>query len=177
MPFLAGGWHLPTSTKIALTNVSLWLMITELRDEPTAGDWRESWQDAGAVFQFASTIYILWVPPVVQASIAARVGLMLLPLSVPAAVLTSVVTAGGIASTIIDPEDGLDNFIEFMTGEVSPKQAYDVILPQVQKKEIAAAHWVDDRLMDIQHTIEAMPGAVIEYLKWRREQAGNYPWL
>lgn len=155
-------------------------MIAELRDEPTPGFrgfWWEIFEDAGSIIQFGGTIYILWVPPVIQASVAARVGLMLLPLSVPAAVITSVVTAGGIASTIVDPEDGLDNYIDFMTGKVSPKEWNDVVLPAVQQKEIEAVAWVDDRLMDIQHTIEAMPGTFVEYLKWRREQAGRYPWL
>jgi len=90
-------------------------MVWELTDEETSGDWVESWQDAGAVLQFGGTLYVLWVPPVVQAGIAARVGILLAPLAVPAAILTSAVIVGGVVSYAIDPEEGLENYKDFIS--------------------------------------------------------------
>jgi len=115
MPFLAGGYHLPLPQKIAITNASFIAMMWELTDEETSGDWVESWQDAGSVLQFAGTVYVLWVPPVVQAGIAARIGLLLAPLALPAAVLTSTIIVGGVISYAIDPEEGLQNYKDFIT--------------------------------------------------------------
>jgi len=115
MPFLAGGYNLPLTQKIAITNASFISMMWELTDEETSGDWVESWQDAGAVLQFGGTLYVLWVPPVVQAGIAARVGVLLAPLAVPAAVITSTIIVGGVVSYAIDPEEGLQNYKDFLS--------------------------------------------------------------
>jgi len=115
MPFLAGGYHLSIPAKIAITNASFLLMSAELMDEDPRGDWVEAWQDAGSVFQFAGTVYILWVPPVVQAGIAARVSLLLAPVAMPAAIITSTIIIGGVVSYAIDPEDGLQNYKDFIT--------------------------------------------------------------
>ena len=115
MPFLAGGYHLSIPAKIAITNSSFLLMAVELTDEDASGDWLEAWQDAGSVFQFAGTVYILWVPPVVQAGIAARIGLFLAPVAMPAAIITSMIIVGGVVSYAIDPEEGLKNYKDFLT--------------------------------------------------------------
>jgi len=115
MPFLAGGYHLSIPAKIAITNTSFLLMAVELSDEDASGDWVEAWQDAGSVFQFAGTVYVLWVPPVVQAGIAARVGLLFAPVAIPAAVITSTIIVGGVVSYAIDPEEGLQNYKDFIT--------------------------------------------------------------
>lgn len=116
MPFLAGGYHLPFPQKVALTNASFIAMMWELTDDyESSGDWVEYWQDAGAILQFGTTLYVLWIPPVVQAGIAARVGVLLAPLAVPAAIATSAIIAGGVVSYAIDPKEGLDNYKDFIS--------------------------------------------------------------
>jgi len=113
MPFLAGGYHLPLPQKVAITNASFIAMMWELTDEEEG--WVDNLEDIGAVLQFGGTVYLLWVPPVVQASIAARVGVLLAPLAIPAAILTSAVIVGGVVSYAIDPKDGLKNYKDFIS--------------------------------------------------------------
>jgi len=113
MPFLAGGYHLPLASKIAITNTSFLLMAGELIDDEEG--WEDNLADTMAILQFAGTVYVLWIPPVVQAGIAARVGLILAPLAVPAAIVTSAVIVGGIVSYFVDPEEGLKNYKDFLT--------------------------------------------------------------
>jgi len=113
MPFLAGGYHLSLPAKIAITNASFLLMAAELIDEEEG--WVDNWEDTGAILQFAGTVYILWIPPVVQGAIAARVGVILAPLAIPAAVVTSTIIVGGIVSYFVDPEEGLQNYKDFIT--------------------------------------------------------------
>ena len=114
MPFLSGGYHLPLPAKIALTNASFIAMMWELTDddETSAG---EALENLGAIAQFTGTLYVLWIPPVVKASIAARVGVVLAPLAVPAAIATSAVIVGGAVSYAIDPEEGFKNYKEFIS--------------------------------------------------------------
>lgn len=112
MPFLAGGYHLPFASKVALTNTSFLLMAAELLDEEEG--WADNWEDTGAILQFAGTAYVLWIPPVVQAGIAARVGVVLTPLAVPAAIVTSVIIVGGIVTYFVDPDEGLQNYKDFL---------------------------------------------------------------
>ena len=113
MPFLAGGYHLPLASKIAITNASFLIMAGELIDDEEG--WEDNLADTMAILQFAGTVYVLWLPPVVQAGIAARVGLLLTPLAVPVAIVTSVVIVGGIVSYFVDPEEGLKNYKDFFT--------------------------------------------------------------
>ena len=113
MPFLAGGYSLSLPAKIAITNASFLLMSAELIDEEEG--WVDNWEDTGAILQFAGTVYVLWVPPVVQGAIAARVGMLLAPAAVPAAIITSVVIVGGVVSYFVDPEEGLQNYKDFIT--------------------------------------------------------------
>jgi len=113
MPFLAGGYHLPLPQKIAITNASFIAMMWELTDEEEG--WVDTLEDAGAILQFAGTVYVLWVPPVTQAAIAARVGIMLTPLAVPAAIITTTIIVGGVVSYAIDPEEGLQNYKDFIS--------------------------------------------------------------
>lgn len=114
MPFLSGGYHLSLPAKIAITNASFLAMMWELTDDDqtSAG---EALENLGAIAQFSGTVYVLWVPPVFKASIAARVGVFLAPVAVPAAVVTSAVIVGGVVSYAIDPEEGLKNYKEFIT--------------------------------------------------------------
>jgi len=113
MPFLAGGYHLSLPAKIAITNASFLLMAAELIDEEEG--WVDNWEDTGAILQFAGTLYVLWIPPVVQGAIAARIGLLLAPVALPAAIVTSVVIVGGIVSYFVDPEEGLQNYKDFLS--------------------------------------------------------------
>ena len=113
MPFLAGGYYLSRPAKIAISNASFLLMAGELIDDEEG--WRDNLEDTGAIIQFAGTLYVLWVPPVVQAGIAARVGLLFAPLAIPAAVITSTIIVGGVVSYAIDPEEGLQNYKDFIT--------------------------------------------------------------
>jgi len=113
MPFLAGGYHLSLPAKIAISNASFLMMSAELIDEEEG--WVDNWEDTGAILQFAGTLYVLWVPPVVQGAIAARIGLLLAPAAMPAAIVTSVVIVGGIVSYFVDPEEGLKNYKDFIT--------------------------------------------------------------
>lgn len=114
MPFLSGGYHLPLPAKIALTNASFIAMMWELtdEDETSAG---EALENLGAIAQFSGTLYVLWIPPVVKAGIAARVGVALAPLAVPAAIATTAVIVGGAVSYAIDPKEGLKNYKEFIS--------------------------------------------------------------
>jgi hypothetical protein len=113
MPFLAGGYHLSLPAKIAITNASFLMMSAELIDDEEG--WKDNWEDTGAILQFAGTVYVLWVPPVVQGAIAARVGIIFAPVAMPAAIITSMVIVGGVVSYFIDPEEGLKNYKEFIT--------------------------------------------------------------
>ena len=113
MPFLAGGYHLSLPAKIAITNASFLLMSAELIDEEEG--WVDNWEDTGAILQFAGTLYVLWIPPVVQGAIAARIGLIFAPVAMPAAIITSMIIVGGIISYFIDPEEGLKNYKDFIT--------------------------------------------------------------
>lgn len=113
MPFLAGGYHLPLASKIAISNTSFLLMAGELIDDEEG--WVDNMEDTMAILQFAGTMYVLWLPPVVQAGIATKVGILLSPLAVPAAVVTSTVIVGGVISYFVDPEEGLKNYKDFLT--------------------------------------------------------------
>jgi len=111
MPFLAGGHALPLAHKIAISNASFIAMSYELADDEEG--WMDNLEDTGAILQFAGTLYVLWVPPVVQAGIAARVGVLLAPLAVPAAIITSTFIVGGFVAAVVDPEEGLENYMDF----------------------------------------------------------------
>lgn len=113
MPFLAGGYSLSLPAKIAITNASFLVMAAELIDDEDG--WKDNWEDTGAILQFAGTVYVLWVPPVVQGAIAARVGIIFAPVAVPAAIITSAVIVGGIVSYFVDPEEGLKNYKDFLS--------------------------------------------------------------
>jgi len=113
VPFLAGGYHLPLASKIAISNAAFIAMMWELTDEEEG--WVDNLEDTGAILTFAGTMYVLWIPPVVQGAIAARVGVLLAPLAVPAAVLTTTIIVGGVVSHVIDPEEGLQNYKEFIS--------------------------------------------------------------
>jgi len=113
MPFLAGGYHLSLPAKIAITNASFLIMSAELIDDEEG--WRDNLEDTGAILTFAGVVYVLWIPPVVQGAIAARVGLFLAPVAMPAAIVTSVIIVGGIVSYFVDPEEGLKNYKDFIT--------------------------------------------------------------
>ena len=88
-------------------------MAGELIDDEEG--WEDNLADTMAILQFAGTVYVLWLPPVVQATIAARVGLLLTPLALPGAIVTSVVIVGGVVSYFVDPEEGLKNYKDFLT--------------------------------------------------------------
>jgi len=113
MPFLPGGYHLPFPHKLAIMNSSIIVMMWELTDEEEG--WMDTLEDAGAILQFGGTLYVLWVPPVVQAGIAARVGVLLAPLAVPAAIITSAIIVGGVLSYAIDPKEGIQNYKDFLS--------------------------------------------------------------
>lgn len=113
MPFLAGGYHLPLASKIAISNTSFLLMAGELIDDEDG--WVDNLEDTMAILQFAGTMYVLWLPPAVQAGIAAKVGILLAPLAVPTAMVTSVVIVGGVIAYFVDPEEGLKNYKDFLT--------------------------------------------------------------
>lgn len=113
MPFLSGGFHLSIAARVAISNASFIAMMWELTDEEEG--WADTWEDTGAILQFGGTMFALWVPPVVKASIAARVGVIFAPLAVPAAIATTTVIVGGVVSYAIDPEDGLTNYKEFIS--------------------------------------------------------------
>jgi hypothetical protein len=113
MPFLSGGYHLSLTAKVAISNASFIAMMWELTDEEEG--WADNWEDTGAILQFAGTMFALWVPPVVKASIAARVGVIFAPVALPAAIATSAVIVGGVVSYAIDPKEGLKNYKEFIS--------------------------------------------------------------
>jgi len=111
MSYLAGGYHLPLAHKVAISNAAFIHMTHELMDDEEG--WRDNVADSAAIITFAGTMYALWIPPAVQASIAARVGILLAPLALPAAIATSAYITGGFISAVIDPEEGLENYREF----------------------------------------------------------------
>jgi len=86
-------------------------MVYELSDDEEG--WMDNLEDTGAILQFAGTLYVLWIPPVVQAGIAARVGVLLAPLAVPAAIATTTFIVGGFVAAVVDPEEGLENYMDF----------------------------------------------------------------
>lgn len=114
MPFLAGGHALSLPAKIAITNASFLLMSVELMDDDETSA-RGALENLGAIAQFSGTVYVLWVPPSMQAAIAARVGTLLAPLAVPAAIVTSTIIVGGVVSYFVDPDEGLENYKDFLT--------------------------------------------------------------
>jgi len=83
----------------------------------------------------------------------------------PLYVIEAAVLAGGIASYAIGGREGLVAYTDILTGKVTPKDWYEVVAPPVTEKlkeldektdewSVAIAGWVDDRLMDIQHSLE-----------------------
>jgi len=152
MPFLPGGYHLPLAQKIAISNASLMMMVAELLDDEEG--WEDNLKDTGAILQFAGTLYVLWIPPVVQGAIAARVGILLAPLAVPAAIVTSAIVVGGIVSYFVDPEEGLQNYKDFLTEPdilTDPRkrealgQAADIVLSLVNPLHIPTK-WAAENL-------------------------------
>jgi len=143
MPFLAGGHALSFPAKLAISNASFILMMWELTDEEEG--WADTMEDIGAIGQFAGTVYVLWVPPVVQANIAARVGIIFAPIAIPAAIITSMVIIGGVVSYAIDPKDGLKNYKEFIsqpgkywerTKFTAQTLAEEIIKPKLEELEL-----------------------------------------
>lgn len=88
-------------------------MAGELIDDEEG--WVDNLEDTMAILQFAGTVYVLWLPPVVQAGIAAKVGILLTPLALPAAIVTSTIIVGGVIAYFVDPEEGLKNYKDFIT--------------------------------------------------------------
>ena len=88
-------------------------MAGELIDDEEG--WVDNLEDTMAILQFAGTVYVLWLPPVVQAGIAAKVGILLTPLAIPAAIVTSTIIVGGVIAYFVDPEEGLKNYKDFLT--------------------------------------------------------------
>lgn len=120
MPFLAGGHALPLPQKIAITNAAFLVMAYELTDQEEG--WRDNVEDTMAILTFAGTAYILWMPAGVQAAVAVRIGAILAPAAIPAAIITSVIIAGGIVAYFIDPKEGVQNYRKFLTS--SPKEMW-----------------------------------------------------
>jgi len=50
--------------------------------------------------------------------------------------VAAVVVAGGVASATIGGKSGFDDYVSFMTGDVSPEEYYDVVAPAVASEVI-----------------------------------------
>jgi len=157
MPFLAGGHALSLPAKIALSNTALLIMAAELIDDEDG--WRDNLEDTGAILTFAGTLYVLWLPPVVQGAIAARIGMLFAPLAIPAAIVTSTVIVGGIVSYFVDPEEGLQNYKDFISEPTKiPERigftAKTIYEETIEDPLVAAATryvgWVDRRIEEMQ---------------------------
>jgi len=157
MPFLAGGHALSLPAKIALSNTALLIMSAELIDDEEG--WRDNLEDTGAILTFAGTLYVLWLPPVVQGAIAARVGMLFAPFAIPAAIVTSTIIVGGVVSYFVDPEEGLQNYKDFLSEPTKIPEKISFTAKTIYEEKIedplvsaaeAYVDWWDRRVQDVQ---------------------------
>jgi len=132
---------------------------SEMEENYRKGDWAEAAKD--------TAFFAVAVTPVVAPNFFFGT---LAPVWIGAAVGVGATMAIVELTGIGTYEDVLDLVVDPPT----PKEWYNVVAPEFQKKseelQIGAVAWVDRRLMDIQHTIEDMPGAFVDYVKWRKKQ-------
>jgi len=119
-------------------------------------DEKVDWDDAGTIASFIAWEAVLWGTDFLEWRKIHKK---------PLYIIEAAIIAGGIISYGIAGREGLMNYTDLMTGKVTPVEFYDVVAPAIKKKagelqtksdefSIAAAGWVDDRLMDIQHSLE-----------------------
>jgi len=158
-----------TKIKLARGITAAYLFLRykkEMEENYRKGDWVEAGKDT-AWFAFAVT------PVVAPNLFFGTLAPVWIGLGAGVIATAAIVEVTGIGTT--------QDVIDLVLDPPNPVEWYQVVAPEVGKKseelQIRAVGWVDRRLMDIQHTIEAMPGAFVDYVKWRRQQAGRYPWL
>jgi len=81
---------------------------------------------AGATFAVAA----VWAPEI-RLMFA---GAVATTASAPAAAIAAPVAIGFIASGFVGGQEGMKNYMEFMTGEVSPEEYYAVVMPEVKRQ-------------------------------------------
>lgn len=125
-------------------------------DEVYADD-KVDWDDAGTIASFIAWEAVLWGTDLLEwRNIHKK----------PLYIIEAAIIAGGVVSYAIAGREGLMNYADLMTGKVSPGEYYEVVAPQVTEKfreldqvtdewSVAAGGWIDDRLMDVQHYLEA----------------------
>ena len=107
------GWNTPLPQKITYTNLAFMGMVVELTDDEKG--WNDTVEDFAAIAAFAGTTFSLWTPPAVKVATVAAVAPVLAPVAVPGAIISSGLVAGGVVADVIDPEQGLQNYINFYT--------------------------------------------------------------
>jgi len=112
-------------------------------------DEKVDWDDAGTIASFIAWEAVLWGTDFLEWRKIHKK---------PLYIIEAAIIAGGVISYGIAGREGLMNYVDLMTGKVSPMEWYDVVAPAIGKKSdefsISAVAWVDDRLMDIQHYLE-----------------------
>jgi len=153
------GWHLPLSLKWSITLAATSQVYFELTD-----DEQDYWVDMGVGLSWGYTMYALWAPPVVKMAITAQIGLAVGRIAAPAAPVIAVtaiaLVTGDLISNAIDPEDGRENFRDF----VDPRQitempgriaftAETIYEHKIEEPLVAAANayvgWVDRRIAEV----------------------------
>jgi len=126
--------------------------LKEMQDNYRKGDWLEAGKDSA---WFALAITPVVAPEFFFTRVAYPVVLG--------------VGAGTLAAIAIVEVTGIgeaEDIVNFVLDPPTPAEWYDVVAPAVEKKfaeidqkivevEIAAAGWVDRRLMDVQHYLES----------------------
>ena len=115
---MALGYHTPLSAKIAITSASFAALHWQTRRYFASGDFGE--REGGgnllmAVASFQYAMFSLWLPPPVKMSIGARLAPYAVRISPPVAFTAALVVVGTEVSNLIDPEEGVQNFQDFIS--------------------------------------------------------------
>jgi len=122
---MALGYHTPLSAKIAITSASFAALHWQTRRYFASGDFGE--REGGgnllmAVASFQYAMFSLWLPPPVKMSIGARLAPYAVRISPPVAFTAALVVVGTEVSNLIDPEEGVQNFQDFISNPTEWKE-------------------------------------------------------
>jgi len=87
-------------------------------------DDKLTWSDAPHVIKFGGAMTVLWGSEFLEWKSVSKK---------PLYILEAIVVAGGVASYAIAGEEGLYDYTDFITGDVSPQEYYDVVMPAIQE--------------------------------------------
>lgn len=88
-------------------------------------DKKYGWDDVPKVVSFVIGEALLWGPDLLDWKKASLK---------PLYIIDGLIIAGGIVSYGIGGEQGVYDFVDVITGEVTPAKYYSVVVPQVKKK-------------------------------------------